>query len=237
MMRIDRKLVYFVLGCLIFIFTVVGATYAYFTASAEDAETVYGESEAITFGLGVERVTSIDMAFGLIPMKNNQAPYAAEHMCRDALGNAGCQIYKIVVRTNSDMVMFLDGYIETFRKEGVETRFSEVFYDKEADTFYTEYTAENFLEPGFIEDNYISTGVRGSDPAVSLNHTDDLGCLFIKNEQIGGSEEANERIFYVMIWVYDNGEPQDYLQGMQMAYTGKVTFQTAEGNEISATFE
>ena len=40
-----------------------------------------------------------------------------------------------------------------------------------------------------------------------------------------------------MIWVYDNGEPQDYLQGMQMAYTGKVTFQTAEGNEISATFD
>ena len=40
-----------------------------------------------------------------------------------------------------------------------------------------------------------------------------------------------------MVWVYDNGEAQDYLQGMQLAYQGEVTFITAEGNEISATFD
>ena len=236
-MKLDRKAVYFFLCCLCFVVSVVGATYAYFTASAEDANTVTGNAATVTFGLGVERVTTIDMAFGLIPMKNNQAPYAAEHMCRDAQGNAGCQIYKITIRADSDTVMFLDGYIETIRKDGVETRFSEVFYDKEAHTFYTEYTAEQFLEPGFIESKYISTGVRGSDESVSLNRTEDSGCLFIRNQKIGGEEVNRIREFYVMIWVYDNGEPQDYLQGMQMAYTGKVTFQTAEGNEITATFE
>ena len=71
---------------------------------------------------------------------------------------------------------------------------------------------------------------------MSLNHTDDYDCLVIKNQQIGG-EVGKTKEFYVMIWVYDNGEAQDYLQGMQLAYTGKVTFQTAEGNEISATFD
>lgn len=236
-MKLDRKQIYFLLCCFCLVVSVIGATYAYFTASATDENTVTGNSATVTFSLGVERVTSIDMAFGLIPMRNNQAPYAANHMCRDEFGNAGCQIYKIVVKADSDTVMFLDGYIETFRKEGVETSFSEVLYDDDVDTFYTEYTREQFDEPDFVESDYIKTGVRGSDEAVSLNHTDDVNCLFIKNERIGGGGDGNTRNFYVMIWVYDNGQPQDYLQGMQMAYTGKVTFQTAEGNEISATFD
>lgn len=236
-MKVDRKQVYFLLGCFCLVVSVIGATYAYFTANATDYNTVSGNAATVTFSLGVERVTTIDMAFGLIPMKNNQAPYAAEHMCRDVLGNAGCQIYKIVIKADSDTVMFLDGYIETIRKDGVETRFSEVFYDEEADTFYTAYTAEDFLREDFVESDYISTGVRGSDESVSLNHSDDRDCLFIRDQQIGGDEVGRVREFYVMIWVYDNGEPQDYLQGMQMAYTGKVTFQTAEGNEITATFE
>ena len=40
-----------------------------------------------------------------------------------------------------------------------------------------------------------------------------------------------------MVWVFDNGQPQNDLQGMQLAYRGTVTFLTAEGNEISATFD
>ena len=45
------------------------------------------------------------------------------------------------------------------------------------------------------------------------------------------------REFYVMIWVYDNNKSQDYLQGLELAYRGEVVFVTAEGNEISATFD
>ena len=235
-MKLDKKQSYFLICCFCLVFSVVGATYAYFTASASDENTVVGDAATVSFGLSVDKVTTVDMAYGLIPMRNDRAPEAAVNKCRDIYGNAGCQIYKITVKADSDIVMFLDGYIETFRQEGVDTRISQVFYDVEADTFYTGYSVSDFETTDFVEEEYIKTGVRVSEEPKSFNHTDDYQCLFIKNEKIGG-DVGIAREFYMMIWVYDNNEPQNYLQGMQLAYTGKVTFQTAEGNEISATFD
>lgn len=234
-MKLEKKQWYFLACCICLVLTVVGATYAYFTASDKDENSVFGEADTVSFSLSVNRVTTIDMAFGLIPMKNIMAPYAANQKCKDSMGNPACQIYKITINANSDMVLFLDGYIETTRKEGVETRISEVLLD-ENDIFNTRYTVEDFEKEDFSERDFIQTGVRTSPEEMSLNHTDDYDCLVIKNQQIGG-EVGKTKEFYVMIWVYDNGEAQDYLQGMQLAYTGKVTFQTAEGNEISATFD
>ena len=200
---------FFVLGCVLFALVVVGATYAYFTASANDNTTVKGDASTVSFGLTVTRVTTIDMAYGLIPMKNNQAPYAASNKCYDSNNNVGCQLYKITVSADSDTVMFLDGYIfMTPRDERLETRIARVYTDDD-ENYYTKFTKDDFDRSDFKESDYIKTGV-------------DVGR--VKN-------------FYVMVWVYDNGEAQDYLQGMELAYQGVVNFVTAEGNEISATFD
>lgn len=231
------KMYYFLIGCISLSMLIIGGTFAYFTASTSDENTVSGDAATVSFGLSVQKITSVDMAYGLLPMRNNMAPYAASHQCRDNFGNAGCQLYKITVTADSDTVMFLDGYIETYRQEGVETRISEVVLSDETNTFATKYTREDFDKEDFDETKYIKTGVRGSTPDISLNHTDDYDCLFIENEKIGGEDIGRVREFYMMIWVYDNGQDQNFMQGMQLAYTGSVTFQTAEGNEITATFD
>lgn len=237
MKHIDKKMVYFCIGCVTFAFMIIGATYAYFTASVTNYNTVTGNTATVSFGLAIEKVTTVDMGFGLVPMRNNQAPYAAYNGCYDDFGNAGCQMYKITVSADSDTVMFLDGYIViTPRDERLETRFTEVFWDKTNEVFYTEYKKEDFGSADFDESEVIKTGARGSAPEAALNHTDDYQCLLIENEKIGG-DVGRTREFYMMIWVYDNGEAQDYLQGMQLAYSGDVSFVTAEGNEISATFD
>lgn len=226
---------YVLIGCITASLMIIGATYAYFTARAVDYNTVKGNSATVTFGLSVDRVTTVDMAFGLVPMKNNQAPNAAKQKCYDDLGNAGCQIYKITINADSDTVMFLDGYIVvTPRDERLETRFTEV--RKNGDDFHTLFSNESLKLETFDEERYIKTGKRGSNPELPLNHKEDYDCLLIENEQIGG-ERGRTREFYVMIWVYDNGTAQDYLQGMELAYRGEVNFVTAEGNEISATFD
>ena len=236
MKRKDSKMLYFLIGCISLSMLIVGGTYAYFTASTTDTNTVYGDAATVNFTLSVQRVTTVDMAYGLIPMRNEMAPYAASHKCRDQFDNAGCQLYKITISADSETVMFLDGYIVTNRQEGVETRISEVILDENG-YYATKYTREDFDDENFDETKYIKTGVRRSEEDVSLNHTDDHECLFIQNEKIGGPDIGKTREFYMMIWVYDNGEEQNYLQGMQLAYTGAVTFQTAEGNEITATFD
>lgn len=237
MKKLDRKMLYFIICCISIVLLVIGATYAYFTASVSSANVVKGDAATVSFSLNVQKVTSVDMAFGLIPMKNNQSPNAAMHKCRDDNGNAGCQMYKIIVEADSDTVMFLDGYVViTPRDERLETRFTNVFTDDEEETFSTSYTSSDMLEEDFVEDDVIKTGVRVSVEPEILNHTDDYGCLLIEDEQIGG-EVGRQRVFYMMIWVYDNGTAQDYLQGMQLAYRGEVVFMTAEGNQISATFD
>jgi len=232
----NRKMFYVLVGCFSLVVAIIGATYAYFTANAVDEGTVKGNAATVTFGLSVDRVTTIDMAYGLVPMKNIQAPNAAKQKCHDDLGNAGCQIYKITINADSDTVMFLDGYIVvTPRDPMLETRFARV-YTADGENFNTIFTNDSFMSENFIESQYIKTGIRGSDLETPLNHAEDSNCLLIMNEQIGGNI-GRTREFYVMIWVYDNGEAQDYLQGMELAYRGEVIFVTAEGNEISATFD
>lgn len=233
----DRKMFYFIVGCISLALIIIGATYAYFTASVTDESTVKGSAATVTFGLAVDRVTTIDMAFGLVPMRNDQAVNAAKGNCRDDLGNAGCQIYKITINADSDTVMFLDGYIVVnARHELLETRYTQV-YTNDGKNFFTSFTNDDFLEDSDeVEERFIRSGKRGSAPETALNHREDEDCLLIENEQIGGTVGRTLE-FYVMIWVYDNGEAQDYLQGMQQAYNGEVVFVTAEGNEISATFD
>ena len=236
-MKFEKRMTYFLVCCISLVLVVIGATFAYFTANVTDENTVKGDAATVTFSLNVERITTIDMAFGLVPMKNDQSPNAAIQMCRDDLGNAGCQMYKITVTADSDTVMFLDGYVVTTpTDERMETRFARLFTEDEI-SYNTGYTVDDMKSEEFIEEDNIKTGDRNSVDPIPLNHDDDYGCLLVKNEQIGGEEVGRNRVFYMMIWVYDNGESQDYLQGMQQAYKGEVVFVTAEGNQISATFD
>lgn len=238
------KMFYVFVGCVILSVIIIGATFAYFLANAQDHNTVHGGTYTTSFNLAVERVTTVDMAYGLVPMKNSEAPHAAEQMCFDDYGNAGCQIYKITINGDGDEVFFVDGYLTITPKEGVETRFSRVYPMEITDpdtnevtrVFTTkDYTKEDFDNPSFDEAKYIKTGIRGGDTNKPLNRDNDYNCLFVTNEQVGGDAKKDTDV-YVMIWVYDDGTDQDYLQGMTLAYSGEVTFVTAQGNEIKATF-
>ena len=242
----NNKMFYVFIACIVLSIVIVGATLAYFTASASDDTAVHGNSATTSFKLKVEKITDIDNAFGLVPMKNNQAPNAVKQKCDDDFGRAGCQIYKIIVEADSDTVMFLDGYIVTTPSDPkLETRFANVYTDDEEENFNTKFEIEDFLDSNNLKNDYdadlgIKTGVKGirDENTINneLNRTDDVDCLFVENEKIGG-DIGTTRVFYVVMWVYDNGEAQDYLQGMQLAYHGEVTFITAQGNEISASFD
>lgn len=239
----NKKMFYVFIGCITLSIIIMGATYAYFTANTKNDKDVKGSTNTTNFSMSVSRVTTVDMAYGLIPMKNKEAPHAAEQMCYDDNQNAGCQIYKITVTGDTDEVVFIDGYITTNPKDGVETRFTRVYpkevTDKENNPktiFTTTYTKDDFLDESFNEREVIKTGKRGSDPTRSLNHAEDYDCLLVENGQIGG-DIGKEVSFYVMIWIYDDGTAQNFMQGMELVYTGEVTFITAEGNEIKASFD
>lgn len=236
-----RKMFYFFIGCMILSTIIIGATFAYFSASSTDNETVKGETSTTTFSMYVDKITMIDAEHGLVPMKNNQAPNAAERLCFDDNLNAGCQIYKITIEAQGTDVFFVDGYINTINEEGVEVRFTRVYpkviteNEEEKTVYETAFTNEEYENELFDENEYIKDAHK-LDLTTNFNSNDDYNCLLVRNEQVGG-EEGTTKDFYVMIWVYDNGEVQDFMQGMSNVYRGTVTFATATGNEIKASFD
>ena len=142
----NRKMYYMLVGCLLISLLVIGGTFAYFTAQASDNTTVRGNSQATNFGVRIEKVTDVDMAYGLIPMLNNRSAKAADGRCRDEFNNAVCQIYRMTIKDDADTTMFLDAYILTTTQRTLETRIASVYTDDDEETFYTEYTKDDFID-------------------------------------------------------------------------------------------
>ena len=116
-----RGIFYGVIGVATLVVAIIGATFAYFTASQSSGENdITGNAAAISFGLRVERAENNDTA-GLIPMSNSMVQQAvsrtgktgatAADVCKDDTGNSVCQVYKITLTNTSTATLFLDGYI------------------------------------------------------------------------------------------------------------------------------
>ncbi len=115
-----NNIFYAVIGVATLMIAVIGATFAYYTATATNANTVKGNMATIKFDLDVKKVTDKDNTRGgLIPMSNNMieqaltknAQVSDKGICVDDNGNAVCQVYKITAVNSSTASMFLDGYV------------------------------------------------------------------------------------------------------------------------------
>lgn len=124
-----RGIFYGVIGVATLVVAIIGATFAYFTASADVANNITGNMATINFGLGVEKVTTAGDESGLIPMSNNMVQQAVSNasgkgVCIDDAGNAVCQIYKVTVTNDSTAAMFVDGYVALTGGSGIPTDYT-----------------------------------------------------------------------------------------------------------------
>ena len=134
-----RGIFYGVIGVATLVVAIIGATFAYFTATQNAGNNVItGNMASISFGLKVQKVTKADeKRGGMIPMSNNMVEaavhgtypggesatksdsgstatdytYGAQNICTDDNGNAVCQVYKIVVNNEGSAGMFVDGFV------------------------------------------------------------------------------------------------------------------------------
>ena len=126
-----RGIFYGVIGVATLVVAIIGATFAYFTATAGDNNVITGNMATIQFGLNVTKVTHVDESKGgMIPMSNNMVEAAVSNAstkgtCVDDNGNAVCQVYKIVVTNTGSASLFLDGYISLFGGSGTPTDIGE----------------------------------------------------------------------------------------------------------------
>ena len=113
-----KGIFYGVIGVATLIVAIIGATFAYFTASATNNETIQGNAATVGLNLTVEKVSDGDK--GLVPQKPGAPLTSAmkgvdatansgDDSCIDANGNTVCQVYKITVENTGSAEAKLKG--------------------------------------------------------------------------------------------------------------------------------
>lgn len=125
-----QNIMYVVIGVMTLMLATIGATYAYYTATATNNATITGNMATITFDLAVDKMTTVDETKGgLIPMTNSMVEKAVTNastkgICVDDNNNAVCQVYKITVNNTGTASMFLDGYVTLTGGSGTSTDYA-----------------------------------------------------------------------------------------------------------------
>ena len=135
-----RGIFYGVIGVATLVVAIIGATFAYFTATQTAGNNVIGGNMAtISFGVKVEKIVDPGATSGMIPMSNTMVEAAVNsknNVCVDDNGNAVCQIYKITVTNTSSAAMFVDGYVALAGGSGTPTDYPASYYkDNAIDTY------------------------------------------------------------------------------------------------------
>lgn len=128
-----NNIFYGVIGVATLMIAIIGATFAYFTATATNNNAIKGNMATINFDVTVTKMTDVDESKGgLIPMSNNmmeQALSSGNGICVDDNGNAVCQVYKITVINTSTASMFVDGYVTLKGGSGVPEDYPTYTYN------------------------------------------------------------------------------------------------------------
>ena len=110
-----KGIFYGVIGVATLVVAIIGATFAYFSATATNDDVIQGEAATVGLNLAVTKV-STDASGGLIPM--NDADVAkglagdtatGNKKCVDKNGNTVCQVYKIVVTNTGSSTAVVNG--------------------------------------------------------------------------------------------------------------------------------
>ena len=205
---------YAVVGVATLVVAIIGATFAFFSASATNNTVITGQTaEAANLGLEVKKLDTA--TGGLIPMYDNLADKGVKNDCVDSNGNTVCHVYEIKL-TNGKSPVNINGSL-TFTAEA-----QNIVYD---------ITVANAASASTLDS--LSTEIGSTTTGVAFGTAGTLAdsVAFTANEV---------KYYYVTVWLKEmNKAQEDVDAGKPTAYTGTVTFNAvgANGtNGVTATF-
>ena len=228
------------------IVAIIGATFAWFSASVNSGEndvnlTAYQFDAELT----VDRVfptTDENASKKIIPFvpdkvlregqgdQTNNMNYAlneATNKCVDSSGYLVCSLYKITVTNNGSDAIELDGSVTTMETTPTETG--------------TTMTANGDLKAQIIsyaEGKYTYT--HNLSKALALPNTASGSGKLIMDPAtltVGATPGANTAELYVLVWLNDSTENQSSMMGA--SYKGQFIFSAVgmgAGNQLTGTF-
>ena len=203
-----KGIFYGVIGVATLVVAIIGATFAYFSATATNDTIIKGNAAQIGLNLDVTKV-STDAAAGLIPMNDADVSKGLEgdaatgsKMCVDKNGNTVCQVYSITVNNTGTSAAIVNGTL-------------------------------NITATGYANLKWQLLDGTGPD-ALSTNSTyNPVSTTTLVN---GTTLAANNgsATYYIMIWI--SNLDSDQTSTDTGSFTGSVTFNSGDGVGISATF-
>ena len=202
-----KGIFYGVIGVATLVVAIIGATFAYFSATATNDTVIQGNAAQIGLNLEVEKV-STDAAAGLIPMNDADVSKGlkgdaatSNKMCVDKNGNTVCQVYQITVTNNGTATAVVNGTLNITGATFANLKW-QLLNGTESDSLTTTTTY-----------NPISTTTL--DTGASLT-------------------ASGSKTYFVMIWISNLSSDQSTAD--TGSFTGSVTFNSADGAGVSATF-
>lgn len=228
------------------IVAIIGATFAWFSASVGSGEndvnlTAYQFDAKLT----VERVfpTAENASKKIIPFVPNEVLRAgdanetnnmnyvlneATDKCVDSSGYLVCSLYKITVTNNGSDAIELDGSVTTMETTPTETG--------------TTMTANGDLKAQIISyDDGKYTYTHDLSKALALPNTVSGSEKLIMNPAtltVGATTGANTAELYVLVWLNDTTENQSSMMGA--SYKGQFIFSAVgmgAGNQLTGKFD
>ena len=226
------------------IVAIIGATFAWFSASVGSGENdVNLTAYQFDADLTVKRVfpTDENASKKIIPFvpdkvlregqgdQTNNMNYAlneATKKCVDSSGYLVCSLYKITVTNNGSDAIELDGTVTTIETTKTETG--------------TTLTANGALKAQIIsyaDGKYTYT--HDLSKALALPNTGESGKLIMDKATltVGATPAANTAELYVLVWLNDTTENQSTMMGA--SYKGQFIFSAVgmgAGNQLTGTF-
>ena len=243
-----KGLFYGVIGVATLIVAIIGATFAYFTATANDTTNVTGTTATeVDMQLVVSELTATTNK--LIPLNlmadtdpyatlgaNGQFANAVGGACVDANGNEVCDVYKIVVTNRSNAQVQVRGTL-ALTSSAANLKWKLINVTNEATNTFAA------SEVGYAT----VVAAAATNPTVgdltvdgNADLTDITTDKTAANHILQGTSGTNSRTYYVMVWLEETGAPQED-DDANKGYTGVVTFNGVDlsGNrvgQLTATF-
>lgn len=257
MMEENKKgsTLYVVLGVATLVVAIIGATFAYFSATASNNDVIKGDTaEAGGLTLKVEPITT-GTNNNIIPLNliaddkypDSQFEKAMEKKCKDDLGNNVCAVYRVTVNNMSKT-----STIQVQGKLNLNSTATNMYWTL-IDATVTETPAEGEGTPATVT---LATGTAKADFAMVKQNLD--GYLTYSadkdetsqlnkaaNLSLSGTDgDTSSKSFYVLVWLEETGAEQQDSDASsadsKKSYTGNITFDAvdAQGNKsgVTATF-
>ena len=202
-----NKLIIILLFVFGIIFTIIGATFAYFSASTNSGgNSINGTSYTFNMSLDVTSIRSGD----LVPTADNliATSLAGNYKCVDQRNYGLCSLYRLRFTNNSTaetMVGYLKTSSTTYTTTNLRYRLYDENYNSVSDIGTVGITANTM--------NYFKSGANNVSVTIPANGTKD---------------------YYLVIWLHDIGENQ--LEDQNKSYTGSITFTSQSGATVSSNF-